>query len=573
MPLPVHLQIQSAGNTLTLMKDGILGYISGDLGGTMKWISGAASYNGDKAIMGTLPGSVFGSLIYAGQGVSRRNSDNECYFVSAFSIEASANASPILVYLIVAASNEIEESSSRISFLDSEVRIFHLAISCFGAKSYLFNSHLMVCIPRNQTALQAAMNLLRNDPFTSQPITTLSTLILRIVLFRYETRKDPDASIFSSILLSKVANLAENALRPLHFVSIYIGIARQIEPSVCEMLFPVCTNDISSYTVEDLSWKALKLGAYGLAASALPLYKSRESAHRDCLTILSSALSKIGSSQIKSETAISRQLFRFGVKIEGVSYEKEVPNHSSQDDVQKRCSNETDIETNKSFEGGDNTFLSDEMSSVASYINHNTWSESIVSKLRKTILCGIFTSKREQVLLDEYMEDVITHAASTFIVASVFDDEVDDDGMILQKLKTESPTDSTHFQSTPTKETVVGVVVNHLLSIIIMNPDHESGWRRVSVIADNLLYNEDDEDLASVDEGLSSTISMIANADDIHLHDSDHRCLVGLEQCPLVCKLLMDFKEFSHHLEEETASLIMRLIITLASAEKQSTGD
>mmetsp|Transcript_2481 Transcript_2481/g.3629 ORF Transcript_2481/g.3629 Transcript_2481/m.3629 type:complete len:256 (-) Transcript_2481:1387-2154(-) len=247
-------------------------------------------------------------------------------------------------------------------------------------------------------------------------------------------------------------------------------------------------------------------------------------------------------------------------------------NNLSYDDGPQKDSSDTDIETNRSFDHGNNTLTSNEMSSVATYANQNNRSESIASKLRNTILCGIFSSKREQVLFDEYMEDVINHAASSFIVASVFDDD-DDDGTFLSGAKTESPIDPTLFLSIPANQTVVGVCVNHLLSIIVMNSEQENGWKRVSVIAHNLLNGEDDEELVPVDEGLSSTITMIANADDIHLHDSDHRCFAGLEQCPLVCKLLFDYKEFSHHLEEETASLILRLIIVLASAEKQNTGE
>lgn len=398
----------------------------------------------------------------------------------------------------------------------------------------------------------------------------LRTVLFQVLGYNYECRKDAKMLDVTRIMLRLIINVIVSVLQTVEAISLLITSARMIETSVLQLLFPLPLSLNRDISLESLARKALELGSITVAASALPLFSSKKMAHIECINMLHKALQRIGrhETRLSSTVTVARQLFMFGLKITNET--------KGDDDSTNSCSTNCDMDTPE--DAADCSGLSkngfqqdgdDLYDNVLDRINE-TPSSSIISTMQNIIRCGFVRKQKD--LVEECVEDVINIAASTFIETPISDemDQESEDGF-------DSLSDSPYI--TNSNCSVVEVIVNFLLSEVTLNLDQRKGWERISMISQSFIGTSA-EDLVKPNADITSSVMLIADGDYGHRSldnkyinkDGGTLALAGLEMCPMVCKLLTDYKHFVRHCSSEFeahhSDAILEMIVVLATAEK-----
>jgi len=167
----------------------------------------------------------------------------------------------------------------------------------------------------------------------------LRTLIIRILesIARESDKMGNDISSQHSLFLltttfADVVEAAKERLPPMQFVSLFLGIGRQIEPSYLVHLFPLPLSTSmpgeqnKCRSVEDLFLFSLRHGSISVASSALPLFSSKRYSLKMCGSLLRHCLEtfeenaesplSVAFDLSAEERRMLRGVFHFGVRIE-----------------------------------------------------------------------------------------------------------------------------------------------------------------------------------------------------------------------------------------------------------------
>lgn len=82
-------------------------------------------------------------------------------------------------------------------------------------------------------------------------------------------------------LFSRAIQLLADALSPNDFASFLLSLARQVEPSCMEHLFPLPHNSNSFETIQDLYIEVVRGGYLATPSASLPLLSTKLSALED----------------------------------------------------------------------------------------------------------------------------------------------------------------------------------------------------------------------------------------------------------------------------------------------------
>jgi len=289
--------------------------------------------------------------------------------------------------------------------------------------------------------------------FSALRIVVLRTVAVLSSLKKRPEYKDATSFSFTRALLTQVVSTTRYHLHPLKFCNLFFGLGRQIEPHDFNELFPLpCSlisdsrgsninNDpigpdpptVTFYTVEDLFLESIRHRSVAVASASLPLFSSKAKSLKWCKQLLWLCLFEVEEcidartppehDRSAGERVFIRQLFKFGLKLEGVADEVSI----ADDDC---GSNEIAKALDASFDAGLYDSLSyeysdDEIVSTPCRIrgndrvNRDGESSSRISRLMAMVTPTLWNAKPSKEHVEE--EKAISEAASTFIF-SVFDE-------------------------------------------------------------------------------------------------------------------------------------------------------
>eukprot|EP00548_Thalassiothrix_antarctica_P011723 CAMPEP_0194163202 /NCGR_PEP_ID=MMETSP0152-20130528/79913_1 /TAXON_ID=1049557 /ORGANISM="Thalassiothrix antarctica, Strain L6-D1" /LENGTH=900 /DNA_ID=CAMNT_0038873175 /DNA_START=1796 /DNA_END=4495 /DNA_ORIENTATION=+ len=122
---------------------------------------------------------------------------------------------------------------------------------------------------------------------------------------------------------TRIVTLLKEMLNTSLFANLMLSVARQIEPSCMEHLFPLPQELSPLLTIEDFYLQAIERGSLGTPSSSLPLLSNKLSALEECKEILYHCLWKLASIKnttefdtTREERKLVRDLFRFATQLE-----------------------------------------------------------------------------------------------------------------------------------------------------------------------------------------------------------------------------------------------------------------
>lgn len=126
---------------------------------------------------------------------------------------------------------------------------------------------------------------LRPDHRRDTALLALRLLVLRSIETVASLKKSKDGHKFACGLLSRVIDLLNEILSPSIFSSLILSLARQIEPSFMDLLFPLPSRS-TNCQIEDLYLEMVRIGSLAIPSASLPLLSSKRTALEECRDIL-----------------------------------------------------------------------------------------------------------------------------------------------------------------------------------------------------------------------------------------------------------------------------------------------
>ncbi|KAL7473397.1 hypothetical protein ACHAXS_013849 [Conticribra weissflogii] len=180
------------------------------------------------------------------------------------------------------------------------------------------------------------------------------------------------------LILVELVSVVKEISNGLSFASFFLSIGRQLEPHQFSLIFPLPSNNSSTYqnessiTVEELFESASSCGSLGIAVSALPLFSSHSNSQEKvaqllchCLAKIKDKLSSLTSFSLqfsKEEEIFLHQLFWFGVKLEDAielldeNGSRDEPSNRESIEGNSLCSSQNSCDSGESDSSSDDSY-------------------------------------------------------------------------------------------------------------------------------------------------------------------------------------------------------------------------
>lgn len=370
--------------------------------------------------------------------------------------------------------------------------------------------------------------VLSNYVFDGSLMSSLSEILVYIL----EKMSNSKSKTEKHILRSKffILELARKMLTTLQYVALIVHTARQLEPSLHALLFPINgKSDREFLSFESLYEEASNLGSILVSSTTLPLFCSKIKTISECSNLLDKTL-KFGS------YSLSKQLFSFGLKL-----------HS--EDYSTRLSEAEFSEANNYENISDDSIKTDDDSSFLPS-QEDLDSPSKLSNVKYNFLCRLFVKDQSQ-----SDESLIQNAASSFIISTTKEGACgvmseNDSGIICQNLSV-------------TKCSVINIITNHI-QLLLENSNFEDFHALARIMIDEKDVC-DDSDLCSFVSQLLSSKDM-----DIMIFEESKKLMDEAKSFPLVSKLIAKYAYMLHSkiVSDTSRKIILDYFIFLADAEK-----
>jgi len=143
----------------------------------------------------------------------------------------------------------------------------------------------------------------------------LQVLLLRLVESIVQNQVDGHYDVLRLLLKSIRSNLPVG-----QFFSLVVETARQMEPSVRSGIFPLPLEGGNELPIETVYAESLKLGFLSTAIVTLPLFDDLNKSRSACSQLFDWCLSEIsacGDCQLEEIASVARDLFKYGMKLDG----------------------------------------------------------------------------------------------------------------------------------------------------------------------------------------------------------------------------------------------------------------
>ena len=274
----------------------VLGTIS-CVGDSAMWMLGSTSTQ-SQFVVGSIPSSNHGCILKVGQEGANHHRvvqgdsshlEHEVFSLGKASITTPAFLASLLTHLLITPSDDDDDTITQ---------------SMLRAKDHF-------------------SNYLQPTRCGDTAFVTMRLLVLRSVELVTSLKKNKLAYSQARKLFSRVIGLLDEMLPPHAFAGLLLSLARQVEPSCMEHLFPLP----SSQTIEDLYLECVRRGSLATPSATLPLLSTKLSALQECKEILYHCLLNLSSSfaecssdlpfdTSREERQFVRDLFRFANQLE-----------------------------------------------------------------------------------------------------------------------------------------------------------------------------------------------------------------------------------------------------------------
>lgn len=215
-----------------------------------------------------------------------------------------------------------------------EHEVFSFGKASITTPAYLTSllNHLLTPPPTSENATKEVLHADKHYLEYLQPVqcgdtasVALRLLVLRAVEIMASSKKVKANYKLASDLFSNIIELLTESLSPNAFASLLLSLARQVEPSCMEHLFPLPESSPNLETIEDLYVESIRRGSLATPSLTLPLLSTKLSALEECKEILYHCLLNLSSSFLESdvhfdtsreERQFVRDLFRFANQLE-----------------------------------------------------------------------------------------------------------------------------------------------------------------------------------------------------------------------------------------------------------------
>jgi len=370
--------------------------------------------------------------------------------------------------------------------------------------------------------------VLSNYVFDGSLMSSLSEILVYIL----EKMSNSESKTEKHILRSKffILELARKMLTTLQYVALIVHTARQLEPSLYALLFPLNgKSDREFLSFESLYEEASNLGSILVSSTALPLFCSKSKTILECLNLLDKTL-KFGS------YSLSKQLFSFGLKL-----------HS--EDYSTRLSEAELVEANNYENISDDSIKTDDDSSFLPS-QEDLDAPSKLSNAKYNFLCSFFVKGQSQ-----SDESLIQNAASSFIISTTKEGACsvmseNDSGIICQSVP-------------ETKFSVINIITGHI-QLLLDNGNFEDFHALARVMIDEKDFCDDSD--------LCSSVSQLLWSKDMNkmIFKESQKLMDDAKRFPLVSKLIAKNAYMLHRriVSETGRKIILDFFIFLASAEE-----
>jgi len=236
--------------------------------------------------------------------------------------------------------------------------IFSVANCTIGPPAFtatimmLLTEESIVPSSEQKTGLMTCRDRIMNHKMDDSQAFCLRNLMMHVLSAWKRNSSILECNMVIKSCIVNLGTLVGLCYSPLQFSEFFLGIARQLEPSLLDILFPLplskkfaatelishLDNQTCMVTIEDLSVASIIAGSLVLAASGLPLFSSQEMAHRATIAILCHCLCVLGQdTEMKNcesyrieERSILRELLYFGIKVEDALETAEYDSDSAQ---------------------------------------------------------------------------------------------------------------------------------------------------------------------------------------------------------------------------------------------------
>jgi hypothetical protein len=454
-----------------------------DLGSASDWVQQASLGSQSDVALGYVPDSLFGCILRSGQGLKRYRrtpmdgidvDDFTCslyqtdvFCQSPFLMTPPAFVSSLYILLLEAASlrteipiMEASNLSSMTSILESHQNRLKVCYFCRSCKCFFFAfvkfsiTGFFLCVaPFGQIIENHVQHRLKATPNKDAAMMALRLIILRAVellgkVHKAHSKEESDLSesnlLLCMTLFSEIVDAVRRCTTNLQFASLLLEVGRQVEPSNLEHLYPLplpggattktegtgpsaFLDSFTARSVVDLFTLCIDEGSLAAAASALPLFTSKNQARHYCGLLLDEAIDSFvrnthrdenGFDTTEVERRVIGDLFGFGMKLEDAElYEEDMAtremkkqngtNHDQSDHSEDTIDYTVDSRSTMT----DDSELADFAEKAGSSLICVTGTSTILNYIVPSAIRGETEQKRE--------EAAIKREASAFIRSSL----------------------------------------------------------------------------------------------------------------------------------------------------------